>query len=237
MPSLATDPPAAPPPVAPAAVNDNDIRAHGDGVRARALAWLDPARWDIIRAETLATLALAYLAAASPIPASISAPAPAIDQAIATVPAIDDLTAWMTAWMDWTPPARKGARPLFLGPAAPELIAEPVAVLERAAAPPIPGHITHVTENDAPEPAPAPKEVMPKDLTFDEVIYWQIEHGEDRPFYIAEAARDHQGRVTQRMFHLAEVGKLLMRNERGMTRYDVVRVIPAATTADTACTA
>lgn len=72
----------------PAAVNDNDVRA-------RALAWLDPARMDIIRAESLAALELAFLAAASAIPASISAPAPAIDQATASVPAIDDLTAWM----------------------------------------------------------------------------------------------------------------------------------------------
>ena len=70
---------------------------------------------------------------------------------------------------------------------------------------------------------------MPKDLTFDEVIYWQIEHGEDRAFYIAEAARDHQGRVTQRMFHLAEVGPLLMRNERGGTRFYIPPRAPRLT--------
>ena len=137
----------------------------------------------------------------------------------------------------YLPGTKPAAVPQEPAKTATELTAAPVAATEPAAAPSIPGHVTHVTENDEPEPASAPKEIMPKDLTFDEVIYWQIEHGEDRPFYIAEAARDHQGRVTQRMFHLAEVGKLLMRNERGMTRYDVVRVIPAATTADTACTA
>jgi hypothetical protein len=83
-------------------------------------------------------------------------------------------------------------------------------------------------DRDAYIPAtPALVEVMPLGLTLDEQVYWQVQHGEDRPGYIADAIQAHQGEVTKSIRRQASQDTLTERMEMGRTRFAVVVVVKA----------